>query len=88
MFVLVLILKWTNFFSLNNKKVKNTVTAAFGVSTEESTYEKSAYKNTVYSYVAKPEANVVVDANGYASISLADNEYLFVAHMGFEPIPL
>jgi len=66
------------FFSLSNKKVKNTVTAAFGVSSEASAYEKSYYKNKAYSYVAKPEANVIVDANGYASISLSNNEYLFV----------
>lgn len=66
------------FFSLNNKQVKSTVTAAFGISSESNAYEKSNYRSNVYNYVATPSPNVTVDANGYASIALADNEYLFV----------
>lgn len=66
------------FFSLTNTQMKNKVTSAFGISTESNAYEKSTYKNNAYSYVASPAPNVTVDANGYASISLSDNEYLFV----------
>lgn len=66
------------FFSLSNKQMKNTVTSAFGISTESASYEKSNYKNSAYTYTAKPAPNVIVDANGYAGIALAENDYVFV----------
>lgn len=66
------------FFSLSNKQMKNTVTSAFGISTESASYEKSNYKKSVYSYTAKPVPNVIVDANGYAGIALSEDNYVFV----------
>jgi nucleoid DNA-binding protein len=66
------------FFSLTNPQMKNKVTSAFGISTESNVYEKSNYKNATYIYNAKPFPNVIVDANGYAGIALAENDYIFV----------
>jgi nucleoid DNA-binding protein len=66
------------FFSLTNTQMKNKVTSAFGISTESNTYEKSNYKNAAYTYTSKPAPNVIVDANGYAGIALAENDYIFV----------
>lgn len=66
------------FFSLTNPQMKNKVTSAFGISTESNVYEKSNYKNATYIYTAKPFPNVIVDANGYAGIALAENDYIFV----------
>ena len=63
--------------SLNNDRLRNTVTATFGFG-KEKTYTAVDYKKQAYHFERPALSDVATDANGYAGIKLTANSNNYV----------